>query len=167
MKILCQFWLILLCGFAGGAFTASATESTRSGDKFQKKTPTIFVCTDARGQKIFTDHGCHKQQARTTHNQTNDNFSTLHFTPLSKAEQQSLADQTKQTRAQQRARQKIMSKQRNRLAQQDAAKERVCIAAQRGLKKIEQRRRKGYALSESAQLSAMEAEHEDNERRNC
>ena len=129
--------------------------------------PAIFVCTDAQGQKIFTDLGCNQQQVRTMHDQTNTNFSTLHFTPLSKAEQQRLADQTKQARAQQRARQKILSKQRSQLAQQDASKERVCRAAKRALKKLEQRRRKGYALSESAQLSAMEAEHKDNQRHNC
>jgi hypothetical protein len=122
----------------------------------------IYRCTDADGRQIFTDRGCHGQQAYAP-----PQSPSVTFTPIAESDQQRLR-QARQREAQTRqAQQKKQARRHAQAMELRAKRQQLCVSATQALKELLAKRRRGYPLNTQRKLDTQEAALKSSKRENC
>ncbi len=129
---------------------------------------TIYLCTDAQGNRLYTDHGCTVEPQAGVKRLTAEIYTpaeqpAVAFAPLTESERQRLRQLSdyKQPSRQRSAR---STADREVTGGRDAQ---ACLAARTALKQLRQRRRAGFKLDETTDMEAQEAHWKAQRRRAC
>jgi hypothetical protein len=122
----------------------------------------IFRCSDADGRVTFSDRGCPGQRAYTP-----APAPSVTFTPIAAEDRERLREaRRRDTQTREAQRQARIKRRQHQLHQRDRRHQR-CEAANKALRELLARRRKGYTLGDQHQLDAEERALKHSKRVNC
>ena len=122
----------------------------------------IFRCSDADGRITFSDRGCPGQRAYTP-----TPAPSVTFTPIAAEDRERLREAHRRDTQTRAARRQARIERRQHQLDQRARRQQRCEAANKALRQLLARRRKGYALGDQRQLDAEERALKHSKRANC